>query len=202
MTRRDLLVGSVSLLAMRQICAARLEHPDGSELLGRPAPPLNLSHWLNSPPLEIGKADLRGKVVLLRWWTQGCPLCEATAPALLALRRKYESEGLRIIGIYHPKPKPGDWNLSKVKADAEQKHFTFPIAVDGDWSALKRWWLFQERDFTSVSFLIDRRGIIRYVHPGGEFHEGNQGAFDTHESCQRDYHVIEDTIRRLLTELA
>ncbi|MFL6354154.1 MAG: hypothetical protein ACJ74Z_20205 [Bryobacteraceae bacterium] len=59
----------------------------------------------------------------------------------------------------------------------------FPIAVDGDWAALKRWWLTKDRDFTSVSFLVDRSGIIRYVHPGGEFHDGQQGGTPVHESA-------------------
>ena len=46
--------------------------------------------------------------------------------------------------------------------------FQFPVAIDRDWRTLRRWWLDgQHRDFTSVSFLIDQRGVIRYVHPGG-----------------------------------
>lgn len=202
MTRRDLLAASAALLPLRRMWAGapKLEHPDGRELVGRPAPPLELSHWLNSPPLEM--SDLRGKVVLLRWWTEGCPYCEATGPALRTFQRKYESEGLRIVGVYHPKPDPGMWDMEVVRKAAAEKQFTFPVALDGDWSALKRWWLNQGRDFTSVSFLVDRRGIIRYVHPGGEFHEGNEGGFSSHESCNRDYRAIEATIRQLLAEPA
>jgi hypothetical protein len=81
---------------------------------------------------------------------------------------------------------------------AEEKHFTFPIAVDGDWTALKRWWLTKDRDFTSVSFLVDQNGIIRYVHRGGEFHEGQQGGMPTHEACNRDMHFIQGEIEKLL----
>src|SRR5579884_890550 len=187
-SRRALLSASV-LAAAR---ASVLNRPD--DIVGRPAPPLKLDHWLNSSPLEM--SDLRGKVVLLRWWTEGCPYCEATGPALRALQRKYESQGLRIIGVYHPKP-AGDWDMAKVKTAVEEKHFTFPIAVDGDWKALRRWWLTRDRDFTSVSFLVDRRGIVRYIQTGGEFHEGNEGGFPNHESCHRDYRAIEDGVRRL-----
>lgn len=204
MTRRHLLAAFSALAARGLLRAggAKLEHPDGSELVGKAAPPLRLTRWLNSPPLEIGHGDLRDKVVLLRWWTAGCPLCAATAPALIGFQQRYQSQGLRIVGVYHPKPDPGDVDLKSVKAAIAEKQFKFPVAVDADWSALKRWWLSTDRDFTSVSFLLDRRGVIRYVHPGGEFHEGNEGGFDTHESCNRDYHVIEGDIRRLVAQRA
>jgi peroxiredoxin len=185
MKRRAFLFNAFAV----SLSAGELESSEGRELIGRPAPPLNLKHWINSAPLEM--ADLRGKVVLLRWWTQGCPLCVATGPALIGLQRKYGERGLQVIGIYHPKP-PGDWDLAKVRAATDEKEFTFPVALDADWSALKRWWLDRKRDYTSVSFLVDRKGVVQYVHPGGEFHQG------THESCQRDYVAIENKILHLL----
>jgi peroxiredoxin len=199
MKRRNLLLGALSApfasLSSRFLRARDLKHPDGSDLVGRPAPPLELKQWLNSKPLDM--SDLRGNVVLLRWWTQGCPFCEATAPALRKLHDQYGARGLRIIAVYHPKP-PGAVDVAVVERDMEKKQFTYPVAIDTDWSALKRLWLGQERDYTSVSFLVDRKGIIRYVHPGGEFHEGTQGGFPRHESCNRDYHAIETEIVKLL----
>ena len=166
MKRRNLLFGALSVpfaaLSPRFLRARDSKHTAGSELLGRPAPPLDIKQWLNSKPLEM--SDLRGSVVLLRWWTQGCPLCVATAPALRKLHEQYEARGLRIVAVYHPKP-PGSVDIPVVERDIEKKQFTYPVAIDADWSALKRWWLGQERDFTSVSFLVDRKGVIRYVHP-------------------------------------
>ncbi len=203
MNRRDMLFGAfrAALVPVAlQVKAKARERLDGKErngkeLIGRPAPPLGLEHWIHSQPLEMNR--LKGKVVLLRWWTGGCPLCEATAPALRKLQRDYENRGLQVIGIYHPKP-PGDWDIAKLQAAAEEKQFTFPIALDADWSALKRWWLDRERDYTSVSFLVDRTGVIRYVHPGGEFHEGTQGSYASHETCNRDFRDIEGEIQKLL----
>jgi peroxiredoxin len=168
----------------------------GSELIGKAAPALALKYWLNSRPLDI--SDLRGKVVLLRWWTQGCPYCAATAPALLSLQQRYRSRGFHVIGVYHPKP-PGKWTMDGVQQAVAENHFTFPVAIDADWSALKRWWLTKERDFTSVSFLLDQKGIIRYIHPGGEFHEGQQGGTSTHGSCNREMHFIQNEITSLLS---
>jgi peroxiredoxin len=192
MERRKLF--GIVVASLASLRAAKPEHDDGREVLGRPAPPLELDAWLGSRKLEM--TDLRGKVVLLRWWTSGCELCEATAPALRKLQHKYESQGLQVIGVYHPKP-AGSTDMSVVDNEARRKQFTFPIAVDAHWSALRRWWLDRKRDYTSVSFLVDRRGNIRYVHPGGEFHEGGNGS---HASCNRDFRAIDAEIARLLSE--
>jgi peroxiredoxin len=197
MTRRQFTTRTAQLLTGAVIVrAGRAAQTEGAELIGEPAPPLSLRYWLNSEPLEI--SDLRGKVVLLRWWTEGCPFCAATAPALVSLEQRFGVRGLEVIGVFHPKP-PGKWSMEKVRQAVAEKQFTFPVAIDPDWSALKRWWLTKQRDFTSVSFLLDQKGIIRYIHPGGEFHEGQQGGMPTHEACNRDMHFIQNEITALLS---
>lgn len=169
---------------------------EGSELVGTAAPPLHLAHWINSEPLEI--AHLRGKVLLLRWWTDTCDLCAATAPSMLKLQEEYGAKGFQVIGVFHPKP-AGDWNPTRVERAAARYGFTFPVADDGDWLALKRWWLNSaHREYTSVSFLVDKHGVVRYVHPGGEYHE-SQGS-PAHEICDADFKTIEKTIAALLNE--
>jgi len=169
----------------------------GDDRLGLAAPPLQLEHWVNSPPLEM--STLRGKVVLIRWWTEGCPFCVATAPALREFDRKYASRGLRVIGIFHPKP-PGDWSVDRMRAAGARLGLTFPLALDADWTALNRWWPdLEKRGWTSVSFLVDKRGIIRYLHPGGEYHDSDASDSD-HARCDRDYKQIDQLIERLLHE--
>lgn len=169
---------------------------NGEDRLGLVAPRLSLQHWLNSPPLEM--EELRGKVVLIRWWTEGCPYCAATAPALRKLDSKYAKQGLVVIGVFHPKP-PGGWNIERVRAASERLGFAFPVAVDGEWTALRRWWPdLEKRGWTSVSFVVDKRGVIRYVHPGGEYHEAPEGG--EHARCARDFSAIDRTISRLLSE--
>ncbi|PYT25117.1 MAG: alkyl hydroperoxide reductase [Acidobacteria bacterium] len=168
----------------------------GDDRLGLVAPPLQLQHWVYSPALEI--STLRGKVVLIRWWTEGCPFCVATAPALREFDRKYASRGLRVIGIFHPKP-PGDWSVDRMRAAGARLGLRFPLALDAEWSALNRWWPeLEKRCWTSVSFLVDKRGIIRYVHPGGEYHEALQDS--DHARCDRDYKQIDHLVERLLHE--
>lgn len=182
----------VALLSAGLILA--LDHPSGLELVGKRAPDFRLTHWINSAPVDV--PDLAGKVVLVRWWTDTCELCAATAPALRKLQQEYGSRGLQVIGVFHPKP-AGDWDMTRMRSAAERYRFTFPVALDGDWSALKRWWLTGARDYTSVSFLIDKKGVIRSVHPGGEYHEGGGTG---HESCARDYSRLHAEIARLLAE--
>lgn len=175
---------------------AQTAHPEGQDRIGVVAPAFNLEHWVNSAPIEIG--DLKGKVVLVRWWTDTCDLCAATAPALRKLQDEYGSKGFQVIGVFHPKP-AGDWSVSRVQKAAARFNFAFPVALDGDWSTLKRWWLNgAERNYTSVSFIVDKHGVIRYVHPGGEFHESNGDA--AHAVCERDFRKIEKTVAELLAE--
>ncbi len=174
---------------------------DVARIIGRPAPPLALSGWLDRAPMEID--DLAGRVVLVRWWTDTCPFCSATAPVLNELDARYRERGLSVIGVFHPKP-PGDEDPDRMRRAARQFGFGFPVASDPDWSALRRWWLDEEpRGFTSVTFLVDRAGVIRYVHPGGEFHPGGGGShWRDHRSCEREHREIVATIEALLDEPA
>jgi peroxiredoxin len=178
--------------------ASAADFSRGEDRLGVAAPRLELQHWLHSPPLKM--EALRGKVVLIRWWTEGCPFCAATAPSLRELDRKYSHRGLQVIGIFHPKP-AGDWNVTPMQKASARLGLNFPLALDGDWTALRRWWPdLEKRGWTSVSFVVDKAGIIRYVHPGGEFHERRAGDDSEHAQCEREYGEIDRVIQRLLGE--
>jgi peroxiredoxin len=140
---------------------------DVSALVGHPAPPWTVDGWLNSPPLAL--EDLRGKVVLVRWFMgTSCPMCSATAPSLNALYEKYGARGLAVIGMYHHKD-DDPLTTDLVRGYVEHFGFRFPVAIDRDWRTLKRYWLdgHELRKYTSVSFLIDKKGVVRSVHLGG-----------------------------------
>jgi peroxiredoxin len=139
---------------------------EGSELIDTKPPEWEIDEWIGSAPVSL--ASLRGKVVLVRWFAgSGCPYCSATAPALNRLYQDFARRGLVVIGLYHHKA-PGKLDLAAVRELAREYGFEFPVGIDRDWRTLREWWLDgHERGFTSVSFLLDRRGIIRQVHPGG-----------------------------------
>ena len=173
--------------------------PDPSALLGQAAPSLDVGPWLNSTPL--GPEELAGRVLLVRWWTDTCPFCAKSATALRELDRKYRERGLLVIGVFHPKP-PGDVSVDRARRAVKRFGFDFPVALDPHWRALQRWWFDHVgRTWTSISFLVDREGVIRYVHPGGEYHLGEGGShWRDHATCRREYRQIEALIERLLEE--
>ena len=153
---------------------------DGGELIGTVPSEWEATSWRNSPPLTL--AGQRGKVVLARWWTAGCPYCEATAPALREFDRNYRERGLVVIGFYHHKDE-GPLDEAVVDQTAAKYGFVFPVAVDPEWRTLDRWWQPREKNrrATSVSFLLDKHGVIRHVHPGGEYAKGDP-AYDAMKS--------------------
>lgn len=145
---------------------------ESGSLLGQKAPEWESPLWLNSPPLSLEK--LRGKVVLIRWWTApGCPYCSATAPALHEFQQQHRDAGLVVLGFYHHKS-PEPFTPESVMSHAKRLGFEFPIAVDPQWQTLNRWWLNSGREqWTSVSFLLDRKGVVRHIHPGGQYVKGD-----------------------------
>jgi peroxiredoxin len=158
---------------------------DASALVGHPMPEWTVSRWYNSPPL--GPRDLRGKVVLLRWFASpACPMCTATAPALRQLWDELKDQGLMVVGMYHHKdPEPMDPEM--VRRTIEHFRFRFPVAIDPDWQTLKRWWLdgHQHRFATSISVLVDRAGIVQYVHRGGRLTPDGADFADLHRRIKQ-----------------
>ena len=148
------------------------ENIDARTIVGKPVPDWDLD-WMGASPIQ--PADLRGKVLLVRWFTDDCPHCASTAPSLVTFHRDLERNGLRVIGMYHHKS-DGPLKAANVRAFAERLGFQFPVAIDPDWRTLKKWWLDDHPGWTSVSFLIDRKGVVRFVHTGGEYRPGSEDA--------------------------
>ncbi len=177
-----------------------MDRSAGSDRIGLPAPPFAFDAWLNSEPLAL--EDLRGRVVLVRWWTDTCPFCASSASALRELHRDYEPRGLTLVGVFHPKAGRDD-PLDRVRVErvVAQRDFEFPIAVDWDWrnGTLRDWWLTgPDRPATSVTFLLDKHGVIRFIHPGMEYHDASGPA--NHPMCVDDMARIRTEIERLLAE--
>lgn len=166
---------------------------EGLELIGTRAPGLSGLNWLNSEPIQIG--DLKGEVVLIRFWLVGCPFCENTAPSLVELNTKYKDKGLRVIGVHHPKSER-TMDEKLVLNVANQFGYDFPIAQDSDWRVINEYWLGgKKRSYTSSTFLIDKKGVIRLVHDGGEFYKSSDN-----QDADRAYHAIDNKITELLDE--
>lgn len=162
---------------------------DESQIVGTKAEEWIVTDWIHSGPLSL--KDLSGKVVLVRWWTDPyCPYCTASAPALNEWYEAYKDNGLIVIGFYHHKS-PIPLEIEKVNRflPALDLHFLLPLTER--WITLRKWWLNKNRKarWTSASFLIDRNGVIRYIHPGGQYVKGDD-----------DYAMLKSKIEELLNE--
>jgi thiol-disulfide isomerase/thioredoxin len=153
----------------------------------RPAPAWANTSWLNTPEgRPVTLQSLRGRVVLLNFWTFTCWNCTGTIPSLVDYDRKYRDQGLTIIGIHRPEfpPYAGEHDRGNVAKALEQYHIAYPNAQDNDHAT---WDLYDIQYWPSYA-LIDRRGNIRF-EGAGEFHVGDAW-----------YDQWQDRIRGLLAE--
>jgi thiol-disulfide isomerase/thioredoxin len=135
-------------------------------------------------------------LTLYRWWTDTCPFCESSLPALDSLREKYGERGLRVIGVYHPKPPSKNISEIEVLDGAKAREFKGDVVIDDDWSQLKKWWLETgKRSATSVSFLVDSEGIVRFVHPGPVLFPSEEKKFAQENN---DFQLLDRAIDTLL----
>ena len=189
-----------SLIAEGLAFLSVMDRTAGDDRIGVDAPAFKLDGWLNSEPLKL--EDLKGQVVLVRWFTDTCPYCASSAPALRELYEEYTDKGLKIIGVYHPKAGRNDpLDVERVQRVVDTREFKFPVAIDWDWrnGTLKDWWLTgPKRPGTSVTFILDKSGVIQFVHPGMEYHEDNGS--ELHTMCASDMGRIRAAIERLIVE--
>jgi thiol-disulfide isomerase/thioredoxin len=153
--RSPLLAASVRVLL---VVAALVSAPAGA---GDQMPEIKAakSQWLNSPPLTSDM--LRGKVVLVEFWTYGCINCRRTLPYVKAWDEKYRASGLLVIGVHTP-----EFAYEKDKGNVERAindlGITYPVVMDNDfeiWNAYKnRYW--------PAQYLMDAQGRIRHKHFG------------------------------------
>jgi len=118
---------------------------------------VGIASWINSAPLTI--ESLRGKVVLIDFWTYSCINCIRTQPYLNAWHDKYEKDGLVIIGVHAP-----EFAFEKIERnvrEASQKAgIKYPIALDNDFAT----WNAYANRYWPAKYLIDQNGNIVYKH--------------------------------------
>jgi thiol-disulfide isomerase/thioredoxin len=142
-----------------------------------PAPEFaGVAEWLNTTPLTM--AALRGRVVLVDFWTYSCINCRRTFPFLRALQRTYEPRGLTVVGVHTP-----EFDFEKLPDNVARAvralDVTWPVAEDPD----RATWDAYRNSYWPADYLVDRTGRIRLTHIG----EG-------------DERKIEDAVRGLLAE--
>ena len=115
--------------------------------------------WINTGPLTM--EELRGKVVLVEFWTYTCVNCINTMPYLKDWHTKYAEQGLVIVGVHSP-----EFEFEKPTANVVEATMKFgleyPVAQDNDFAT---WWSYDNR-YWPAEYLVDKDGVIRYRHFG------------------------------------
>lgn len=126
-------------------------------------PPLDGAvQWINSPPLSA--ADLRGKVVLVDFWTYSCINCLRSLPYVNAWAEKYKDQGLVVIGVHAPEF-AFEKDINNVAKAVKDLNISYPVAIDNNYAI---WRGFNNR-YWPAHYFIDGQGRIR----GHHFGEGN-----------------------------
>ena len=143
-----------------------------------PAPNFKgITAWLNTPggrPLSL--TQLRGKVVLVDFWTYSCINCQRTLPHVEAWYRDYAKDGLVVVGVHTPEF-AFEHVVSNVRSQAAALGVRYPVAVDDNYAT----WNAYDNEYWPADYLIDAHGDVRHVN----FGEG-------------DYSTTEQLIRQLL----
>ena len=140
------------------------------------APELATGDWINSEPLRL--KDLRGRVVLIEFWTFGCYNCRNTLPFVKGWHDRYREKGLTVIGVHSPEF-DDEKNVENLRRQVSSLGINYPVVTDNDYQT----WKSYNVEAWPTIFLLDKQGRIRWMHVG----EGN-------------YDDAERQIQKLLSE--
>ncbi|HEU4941730.1 MAG TPA: thioredoxin family protein [Gaiellaceae bacterium] len=129
--------------------------------------------WINSEPLTL--SELRGRVVLIDFWTYSCVNCLRTLPHLEAWDSSYRADGLTVVGVHAPEF-AFERVPDNVRAAVRKLGVRYPVALDNDFVT----WTEYANQYWPAKYLIDRTGRVRYVHYG-------EGKYDETERQIRRY---------------
>ncbi len=164
----------VGLMAM--VCGFLITHQPAEAGPGQPAPEFTTQTWVNSEPLRL--RNLRGKAVLVEFWTFGCGNCRNVEPYVKRWHQQYANQGLVVIGVHAPEF-DHERDPDNVKQYVRQQDIRYAVTIDNDFDMWRRY----DNHAWPAIYLIDKRGVIRYVKIG----EG-------------DYDHTEQRIQALLAE--
>ncbi len=117
------------------------------------------TEWLQSKPLTL--ASLRGQVVVLHFWTNGCINCIHNYPVYKAWQEKYAGQAVKIIGVHTPEF-ASEADVAQIRSKARENGLKFPIAIDNDSRIWKSW----DNHYWPSIYLIDKKGRVRYRWDG------------------------------------
>jgi len=160
-TQRWVLAGEVLLIAALLFFfrghLGALINPKNADLEGKPAPEIGPGAWINADTLRM--AELRGRVVLLDFWSYRCGPCLSTLPALEAWRKEFPA--LVIIGVHSPQGVQ-ERDPENVRRAAARHGISWPVVTDNGMIT----WTAYRAQLWPTFYLVDRRGVVRAIHRG------------------------------------
>ena len=133
----------------------------------RPAPDFGEGRWLNSEPLTL--EHLRGRVVLVDFWTFGCYNCRNTLPTLKQLDKTYRERGLTVVGVHSPEF-DREKELENLRSEVSSLEIQYPVVTDNDYET---WHAYGVEAWPTV-VILDKQGRVRFTHVG-------EGLYDEQE---------------------
>ena len=118
-----------------------------------------VTEWVNSKPLKL--ADLKGKVVILHFWTNGCINCVHNYPHYREWNKLYKDKEVTMIGVHTPEF-DAEKKIEAIKAAVKKHELTFAVAVDNDAANWKAW----KNNYWPCVYLIDKNGEVRHRWEG------------------------------------
>jgi thiol-disulfide isomerase/thioredoxin len=129
------------------------------------APELAPGEWINSAPLKL--KDLRGRVVLIEFWTFGCINCRNSLPFVESWHDRYREQGLTVIGVHSPEFDE-EKNIETLRRQVDTLGIRYPVVTDNDFQT---WRAFNVEAWPTI-FLLDKQGRIRWTRVGeGKYDE-------------------------------
>lgn len=132
------------------------------------APELATGDWINSEPLKL--KDLRGRVVLIEFWTFGCYNCRNTLPFVKSWDDRYREKGFTVIGVHSPEF-DDERKVENLRREVSSLGIRYPVVTDNDYQT---WNAYKVEAWPTV-FLLDKQGRIRLMHVGeGDYDEAER----------------------------
>ena len=132
------------------------------------APAFEKGTWINTEPLEL--KELRGRVVLVEFWTYGCYNCRNTLPTVKNLDARYRERGLTVVGVHTPET-GSERNLDNVRNQVRKLGITYPVVTDNNGDT----WRAYDIEAWPTIVVLDKQGRIRWTHIGEGMYDETEG---------------------------
>lgn len=166
---RTCLVASLCMLAVTGlVLSGAPSHSAPTPVLAPELPALPAGAWLNSPPVTL--ASLRGRPVLIEFWTFDCSNCRNTLPWIKQVAARYVPLGLKVLAVHSPELEH-ERDPAAVAAHVRELGIDYPVLIDNDF----RYWTALGNRFWPAFYLVDAQGRIVATRIG-ELHVGERSA--------------------------